>query len=169
MNITAKKTLNAAVGVGSLALEKARELPQQISQLPQTLRRRDITIAPIRIDSKRVQQLRSQFDVRDLPGTARSLGQTGVDTAKGLVDDARKLQQRTSKRAQKLYNELSKRGEKVVGRVQRSSATKRASTRTKTAKSQVKAATTSVQKAAGANVDAVTNAVDKASEEPAAS
>jgi len=160
--ITAKKTINAAVGAGSLALEKARELPSQIAHLPQTLRSSEITIAPIKIDSKRIKQLQSQFDVRDLPKTAKALGQTGVDTAKGLVEDARDLQTRTSKRATKLYNELAKRGEKVVKRVKGSAATKKATTRTKTAKSQVKAAATSVQEAATADV--VTNAVDKASE-----
>jgi len=165
MMITAKKTLNAAVGVGSLALEKARQVPQQITQLPSTLRSRDITIAPIKIDTKRIRRFQQQLDVRDLPKTARTLGQSGVDTAKGFVDDAVQMRKRASKRAEKLYNDLSKRGEKVVKRVRGSAATKRATTRTKTAKSQVKAATTSVQKAASAGVEAVADAADKVSAE----
>lgn len=165
--ITAKKTINAAVGVGSLALEKARQVPQQITQLPTTLRSRDITIAPIKIDATKIRKFQQQLDVRDLPKTARTLGQSGVDTAKGFLDDAKKLQKRTSKRAEKLYNDLSKRGEKVVKKVRGSAATKRATTRTKTAKSQVKAASTSVQKAASAGVDAVVDAADKASAEQA--
>ena len=53
----ATKPLYAAIGVGTTALEKARELPQRVTTLPGTLK-----------------SINSKVDIRELPKQIQSLG-----------------------------------------------------------------------------------------------
>ncbi|HVL32054.1 MAG TPA: hypothetical protein VM600_00550 [Actinomycetota bacterium] len=137
---TAKKTFYAAIGVGSTALDKARELPQRVIALPATLK---------------------TVDVRELPKSAVAFGTSIPQRATKLVEDTRKLTELATDRTQKVLTDLTKRGEKIYKSVQKSAPTTEAKAQTKQAKSKVKAATTSVKKAAEANVEAVQSAVEK--------
>src|SRR5579864_1862104 len=99
----ATKPLYAAIGAGTTALEKARELPQRVTTLPGTLK-----------------SLNEKIDLRELPKQIQSLGTSVPDRAGKLVDRSRKLTDKTQKRLSKLtkrasknYTDLSKRGEKL--------------------------------------------------------
>ena len=156
MSTTTKKASNplyAAIGAGTTALERARELPQRVTTLPGTLKK---------------------VDVRDLPKQISSFGTSVPQRVGELVDRSRKLPetapkrlQKLQKRASKTYTDYSKRGEKLVTRIRKSAPSKRAVEQTKSARARIKAAATSVRKAAGANIEAVSSAVDKATSEQA--
>lgn len=134
---TAKKTLYAALGAGTAAIEKVRTLP------------------------KRVTDLRT-LDLRELPKTAKEQIVSVPARASDLAGQAKKVTEFAADRVVKTYGDLSKRGETLAKKVQRSAPTKRATAQTKTAKSKVKAAASSVKKAAEANVEAVQAAAEKA-------
>jgi len=143
---TAKKTLYAAIGAGTTALSKARELPQKVVTLPSAL-------------SERVSTIR--VDVRELPKTVQTQITSVPARATELADQARKLADQATTRFTKAYTDLSKRGETIAKKVRTSAPTKRAVSQTKSAKSKVKAAATSVAKATEADVEAVKAAVAK--------
>ena len=156
MSTTTKKANNplyAAIGAGTSALERARELPQRITTLPGSLKK---------------------VDVRGLPKQISSIGSSVPQRVGELVDRSRKLPetapkriQKAQKRASKTYTDFSKRGEKLVTRIRKSAPSKRAIEQTKSARARIKAAATSVRKAAEANIEAVSSAVDKATSEQA--
>jgi len=145
----ARKPLYAAIGAGSVALEKARELPQRVITLLDTFKSLN------------------KIDIRELPKQIQSLGTSVPERAGKLVEQSKKLTGTATKRASKKYGEYSKRGEKLVTRIRNSAPTKRAKEQTKSARSRVKGAATSVKKAAEASVEAVSAAVDKATSEQA--
>ncbi|HEX9775586.1 MAG TPA: hypothetical protein VGB83_08395 [Actinomycetota bacterium] len=109
---TAKKTLFAAVGAGTTALDKARELPERVISLPTTL-------------STRVEKIRSngapRLKIGDLRKTVREFGQA------------------VPERATKVYEDLSKRGEEVLGKVQKQAPKAKAKTAKAPAKEAEKA------------------------------
>src|SRR5205823_4121068 len=73
----ATKPLYAAIGAGTTALEKARELPQRVTTLPGTLK-----------------SYNEKIDLRELPKQIQSLGTSVPDRAGKLVDRSRKLTDR---------------------------------------------------------------------------
>ena len=114
---TAKKTLFAAVGVGSTALDRAKELPERITSLPSTLTSR-VTEFPGRVQD-RVSSLRSNGSIR----------------VTEFPKQAQKLSTETRKKATKAYKDFSKKGEKVVKQLQKSRTKKRKRPSTRTSRS----------------------------------
>jgi hypothetical protein len=99
----AKTTLYAAIGAGTTAFEKARELPQRVAALPTTL-------------SERVNTLRT-FDVKELPNRVQST--IRPVSASELFEGAKRFADRATDRFVKTYTELSKRGETFAKKVRK--------------------------------------------------
>jgi hypothetical protein len=144
---TAKKTLNATIGAGGLAIEKTRDLTARIRELPSQVR---------------------SGSIREVAASVRSEGtkiaKAGTDIIRTVPAKTKELVTEARKRSSKEFDVLAKRGEKLVGTIKRSQPTKAATAQAKSAKSKVKAAATSVAKAAGATTDAVVAAAEKVEE-----
>ncbi len=148
---TAKKTLNATIGAGGLAIEKTRDLTARIRELPSQVRSGSIREVAASVLSETTKR-------------ASAIGRTGSDFLRTVPAKTKELVVEARKRSTKEFDDLAKRGEKLVGTIKRSQPTKKAASQAKAAKSKVKAATTSVAKAADATTDAVVSAVEKVEE-----
>lgn len=117
---TAKKTLFAALGAGTVVLDAAKEIPSRVISLPGTVTSR-VTELPTQIQ-QRVDKVRSsggikvKVDVKRLAGTVTS----APDRASGLISDVRKGKTDVQKRAQKTFKDYAKKGEKTFKQVQKS-------------------------------------------------
>lgn len=146
---TAKKTLYAAIGAGSTAIEKARELPKRVITLPTTL-------------TERVGSLR-KIDLRELPKTVQGKVTTAPARASDLVEEAKKFADTATERFVKAYGDLSKRGEKVAKKVRKQAPAKRAP-KAKATTPKAKTAPAAAKKAAEPVLETAVEAVDKTAE-----
>jgi dsDNA-specific endonuclease/ATPase MutS2 len=110
------RPLYAALGAGSLAVDKARELPDRVVKLPGSVSAR-IGGLPTEL-VERVRKLsggNGSIDLRALPKRAQDLPKRATE----LPERARKLTTETQKRARKTYATLTKEGEKVFKQLQK--------------------------------------------------
>ena len=131
----AKKPLFAYVGVADLAIEKAKELP-----------------ADVTAEVKKVQAL-----LADVPAQVKSLP-AQVKELRGTVEA--KVNE-NNKKATALYAKLSKRGERLVAQIRRQPATEAAIAEGKDAVRKAEAAATAAKKSVKAGEKAVAGAARK--------
>jgi len=134
-NLKPKDAFYAVVGVGDVALEKAKELSGNFRTFAEKNR------------------------------TPRTFVSATASDLRGFVNGrADQLQKRISKRqrnATRTYSRLAKRGQTLVGKVRRQAATQRATEQARTAQRQVKRAAKTVRGAAGSAAEATVAAAQK--------
>ncbi|MGW4799850.1 hypothetical protein ACWEPC_46285 [Nonomuraea sp. NPDC004297] len=92
--LTESKPFHAVAGAGDYAVEKLRELPEQLQKL---------------------QSRRSEL-AKDLPGKAREYADKAEGFARELPDRAREYADQLTEKATDVYEDFAVRGRKVVSR-----------------------------------------------------
>jgi hypothetical protein len=129
---TAKKPLFAYVGVADLALERAKEIPAELTELNKTV-------------STKVQAV-----IADVPAQVQALPVT-----------VRTNVEKATEKATDLYTKLTIRGERLVTQIRRQPATEAAIAEGKEAVRKAEAAATAAKKSVKAGEKAVEGAADK--------
>lgn len=114
---TSTKPLYAAIGAGSLAVEKAKELPERVVKLPGTVTARIGGLPGELVE--RVRKLSNGNGSPDLRALPKRVAQELPKRAGELPERARTLTTDAQKRAKKAYKTFSKEGEKVLKRLEK--------------------------------------------------
>jgi hypothetical protein len=136
---TAKKPLFAYVGVADLAIERAKEIPAELTELNKTV-------------STKVQAL-----VAEVPAQVQAL----PVTVKANVEKAKTNVEKAADKATDFYAKLTVRGEKLVTQIRRQPATEAAIAEGKAAVKKAEAAATAAKKSVKAGEKAVEDAAQK--------
>ncbi|RAY11347.1 hypothetical protein DPM19_30450 [Actinomadura craniellae] len=142
------KAVHTVAGAGDLAVEKIREMPDQVTKIRETVDRYQGevrgNVVKIRGEVRdNVTKLQSRVDASDLPGAAVAyVTHFGARTVE-VIDD------------------LAERGKKVMTRVERQAATQQLEESAKRTKSRAKATTTEAKKTARAAQRATGDAAKK--------
>ena len=128
----AKKPLFAYVGVADLAIERAKEIPAELTELNKTV------------------GTKVQAFVLEVPATAKALPVT-----------VRSNVEKASEKATDLYTKLTIRGERLVTQIRRQPATEAAIAEGKEAVRKAEAAATAAKKSVKAGEKAVEDAAEK--------
>jgi len=136
---SAKKPLFAYVGVADLAIERAKEIPAEL------------TVATTNVTKK------AQALLAEVPAQFTAL----PVTVRANVEKARTNVEKASEKATDLYAKLTVRGERLVTQIRRQPATEAAIAEGKEAVKKAEAAATAARKSVKAGEKAVEGAADK--------
>lgn len=152
----ASKPFYATVGLGSLAVEQAREMSKTVPAEISKLQEQAVAQFKGRPDFKAVQS-----QVKTLPATVSSQLQTVPATVVNLPTTVKTQFDTYSTKGQEFYVDLVNRGEKLVKTIRRQPATKAAVKDAQDTKASVKGTSTLAKKTTRATSAAVKDASDK--------